>query len=807
MARFFNALLGWKLVNLNADATDFPAADLGDDALRIALQITNQDKPAKIEDARKKAVAHRLGARFDRLIIFFLLAKKPGMPGGFAQPVDGPAIKTWDLADLLKQMMSLDLSALKAAWEVLEKEVSSLGSQYGPFHTLPPRPEGFVGREVDLGKLRVLNPASGAVLTGLRGMGGIGKTALALVLAHEWAARFPDAQIFLDARGTQAEPPGAGDLLAQVIQTFHPTAKLPDDETKLKGIYHDVLGRKKVLILLDNARDAAQAAPLIPPAGCGLIVTSRHSFMLGTTAPHDVGRLPDDEAVELLRKYHPALGATDAAALVKLCAGLPLALRLAGAHLALDATERRGTPDVAAYLRALGGGRLATLDADASDAGEITISETLRLSEARLPDAEREAWRKLGVFAASFDARAATVIAGADETTLARFVRRSLLEREGANRYKLHDLAAEYARTQLPDTVCNDLHLAHARLYTAVGEKAESLYQQGDAVGGLALFDQERAQIEAAYTWLAAGDNESSVRQLGILVNAVVFTAGLRFHPQQRIGWLESQIRAARRVRDRKMEGIALGNLGQTYFVSGDVRTAIEFHKLRLAIARELGDRLAEGIAFGNLGLAFGSLGDAPKAIEYHEQALAIAREISDQRGEAYALGGLGYTHASLGDVCRGIKYHEQALAVVRKIGDRREEGSILGNLGGAYFRLSEVRKAIEFYEQALLIVREIGDRRGEGNALTSLGNANAVLGAARKAIEFYGQALVIAQEIGDQRGEGNALWNAALANDSLGNRAEAIARAKAALPIYEVIEDPNATKVRAKLAEWRGGV
>ena len=128
----------------------------------------------------------------------------------------------------------------------------------------------------------------------------------------------------------------------------------------------------------------------------------------------------------------------------------------------------------------------------------------------------------------------------------------------------------------------------------------------------------------------------------------------------------------------------------------------------------------------------------------------------------------------------------------------------ILGNLGAAFHTLGDTRNAITYYEQHLAIIREIGDIRAEGVNLGNLGLIHAALGDACKAIEFYERRIAIAREIGDRRGEGNSLWNSALAHDSLGNRPEAIARAAAALEIFEAIEDPNAAKVRAELAEWR---
>jgi len=770
MARFLNALFGWNLTDLNAEQQNFPAADIGDRGLRIAIQVTNEDSSAKVTGTREKALSHGLGKDFDRLIIFFLLPQKPGMPKNFVQPSGGPEIECWDLADLLKQMNNLsEIAPLAAAVKILDDELGSADARpvITPLHQLPPNPrgQGFVGRAADLAKLRVMNPSSGAHITGLRGMGGIGKTALALVLAYEWATCFPDAQLFLDGRGTQADPPSARKLMEQVVLAFHPTAKLPDDDTAIATIYRDVLGGKKMLILLDNARDVAQAKPLIPPAGCALIVTSRHTFMLGTVSPHDVGRLLDAEAVALVRKFHASITEADAGTLVKLCSGLPLALRLAGAHLAMDAVERGGTPNVAAYLQSLGGGRIVTLDSSASDVDEVTISETLRLSEAQLPEAEREAWRKLGIFTASFVAYDAKAIAGADAAMLSRFVRRSLLEREGVERFKVHDLAADYARGQLGLDALGELHLAHAKHYTSVARLADGLYKiKGKAALGLALFDSERTQIETAYAWLSSRGDENAARQLLSLMDVVAYTGDRRFHPRQRLAWAESQLRAALMVKDRKDEGSALNNLGIAHKVLGDAPKAAELHEQALAIAREIGDRCGEGVSLGNLGVAYNGMGEPHKAIEYFEQHLVIARESDDRHGEASALGNLGIAHRQLGDAS----------------------------------------KAIEYYKQDLAIRREIGDLHGEAIVLFCLGNVHRSLGEVPIVIEFFDQNLIIVRELCDQRAEGRALWNSARAHDLLGNRSEAIARGEAALAIFEAIEDPDAAMIRGELAELR---
>lgn len=332
---------------------------------------------------------------------------------------------------------------------------------------------------------------------------------------------------------------------------------------------------------------------------------------------------------------------------------------------------------------------------------------------------------------------------------------------------------------------------------------ARLLHRAGE---GFATRDDWRS-AEKAYTEALALERQAGAppeSQLATLLE-LGWTCQVLGQVHRSVDHAQSALTLARQTSDQIGECLALGNLGLAYADLGEMRKSIEFHEQALDVFRKIGDRRGEGNALGNLGNAYFSLGEVRKAIEFHEQQLAITREISDRHGEGNALGSLGNNYAVLGDARKAIKFYEQALVITRETGDRRGEGGALGNLGNAYFSLGDPRKAIEFHEQQLVITREISDRRGEGTALGNLGNAYVTLGDLRKAVEFYEQLLFIAREIGDRRGEGAALSNSALALDKLGERAQAITRAEAALKIYEAIEHPSVTKVRAQLAEWRG--
>jgi tetratricopeptide (TPR) repeat protein len=722
-------------------------------------------------------------------------------------------------------------------------------SPFNSLHQLTPPVSDFTGREMKLDELRNKVKQGGVAITGVRGMGGAGKTALARRLAEELKVDYPDAQIELDLKGVSPQPLSPADVLSAILRVFHPTAQLPGRAEELAALLRQTLNGKRALLLLDNAKDARQIGPLLPPPpGCLVLVTSRQHFALPGLDAVNLGVMEPPEAGALLLKIAARIG-PEANALAETCGRLPLALRLAASFLAVN--EHIAAADYVQQLRD-SRQRLGLLDkARELTAEDLGLEASFTLSFQQLPPEQQQRFTQLAVFPESFDRPAVTAVWAVEESAardaLDLLLRLSLLDwNEETHRFELHDLLREFARNQAKAEELDAAKRRHAEHFIRIGRRADGLYRRGgeNVLAGLVLFDREQGHLGAAFDWLESRRDKESTPLLVSLVAAVTYISDLRFHPRQRIRWLEAQAKAARlagdregegkalgnlgvaykhlgdarkaiglyeqglaisrEIGDRRGEGKALGNLGLAYVALSDARKAIEFYEQRLVIAREMGDRRGEGMVLGNLGVTYKSLGDARKAIGLHEQALAISREIGDRLGEDVALGNLGLAYADLGDPRKAIELYEQALVIDREIGDRRGEGADLGNLGTAYADLGEARKAIEFHEQALVIDREIGDRHGEGDDLGNLGNAYAGLGEARKAIEFYEQQLVIVREIGDRRGEGNATWDSAVALEKLGDRAQAIARAEAALRIFEAIEDPNATKVRAALAKWR---
>jgi tetratricopeptide (TPR) repeat protein len=764
------------------------------------------------------------------LVLLGLIAGLGGIVGNVASSALPPTWSpylwlAWPLFGILTVagiVLAICQARIEPQPEPAPSEPQALPQPPSPLHQLPADLPDFTGRQAELHQLLdhlAAGPVAptAAAISAIGGMGGIGKTALAVHVAHRLAGRFPDAQIVVDLAGTTGQPLAPEEAMRRVVHAFRPELRLPDDPAELAAVYRTTLSGRRALLLLDDAAGGAQVRPLLPPAPCGLIVTSRRSIALSGMRSLNLDLLSMDEARALLREILGAERATpeELDGIAQLCGRLPLALRVAGSFLKVHADW---TP--AEYAQALADerDRLARLVHE-----DLDVRAALRMSAVQLVRERAElaaAWQMLSVFPAPFDRAAAAAVwevaeAEARDWLSELAVRSLLLYDAGGQVYRLHDLMRPVARDVFahdgagPDAEAEGERLGrailrHAEYYLAWGDQAQALYKQGgeQMLEALRRFDAAWPHLQAAFARMQARDDDPAARWLSEFPGRTIYLLDLRLPPREQILLHEAALSVARRLRDRRAEGVHLGHLGLAYHRLGEVRRAIEYYEQALDIARQIGDRGNEGIHLGNLGLAYAALGEVRRAIEVYEQALEIDSQIGDRRGEGNALGNLGSAYADLGQVRRAIECYEQALEIARQIGDRRGEGNALGNLGNAYHRLGQMRRAIEYHEQALEIARQIGDRRAEGSLLGNLGTAYAALGAVRQTIGSFEQALEIARQIGHRQLEASTLANLGLLAREQSDAARARDLWQQALRIYEAIEDPNAERVRGWLAE-----
>lgn len=695
-------------------------------------------------------------------------------------------------------------------------------------HQIPAPPPDFTGRKGELKDL-LANFDKGATIKGLQGMGGIGKTALALVIAEKVKGRFPDGQIFIEMKGTSKNPLMPAEAMTQVIRAYHPTAQMPEDVSSLGGLYRSILSGKRTLLLLDNAANREQVEMLLPPTGCAMLITSRQKFTLPGLKARNMELLPPADSCDLLLSIANRIG-DQADNLANLCGYLPIALRNAASLLAESIDV-----DVAEYAKKL---KEAKTRLDLVDA-------TFSLSYDLLPPNYQSQWSMLSVFPADFDRAGAAAVwemdIEASTKALSDLAKWNLAEFDPAKkRYLLHDLARDFAASRLRPEAGRSVQQKHAEYYKNVLSKVDELYVKGgkEMAAGRDLFDREFMNIKAGQKWavdmIRSDSNsegiESALQLASDYASEGAYAIEMLLGPRERIRWLETALHAAKQLKNSKLEcshlcnlGIAyvqihevqraidileqsvsmsqrignrsgelnsLGNLGSAYFENGEITKAIELFKQRLSIARKMGDRRSESKTLGNLGLAYCNLGNNLKAIEYLEQSLAISRKIGDQQCVGANLGNLGLVYHDMGDSHKAIEYFKQHLGLAKEIGDQSGEYNALCNLGNACLLLGETRRAIEYYEQYLTIAINIKDPWEAGYALNHLGNSHFILGEYQIAIEYGKRHLAIARMIGDQKIEGADLSNIGRAYSKLGETKNAIAHFEQQLSIACDIED-----------------
>jgi hypothetical protein len=316
-------------------------------------------------------------------------------------------------------------------------------------YQIPQPPFDFTGRSEELESI-LAAVTRGAATSIVRGSGGIGKTVLALKVAEHLSESYPDGQLYIDLRGADEQSPVAPAAAMQhVIRSFRPFQILPDDDSELASIYRSVLHARRVLLLLDNARDGAQVAPLQPPASCYFLITSRQHFTLPGAHAIALDVLRKADACELLVRICPRLEPA-ASALAELCGYYALALRVSASTLATrDDLEPR------AYLQRLRETK-EHLDQGAPDYRR-SATASISLSYNQLKQEQKQRRALLACTAeTTFDVAATMALWNASENsatdTLGVLVASSLLAWNSASkRYHLHDLVRQVANARLDE--------------------------------------------------------------------------------------------------------------------------------------------------------------------------------------------------------------------------------------------------------------------------------------------------------------------------------------------------------------------
>jgi DNA-binding SARP family transcriptional activator/Tfp pilus assembly protein PilF len=655
-----------------------------------------------------------------------------------------------ELRDLHQRMLEADPSLdIRLPTAALTERVGTVPQQ------LPAAVRNFTGRQREMKALTAgLDVAGGQqagqtlVISAVSGTAGVGKTALAVHWAHRAAGSFQDGQLYVNLRGYDpGRPVPAGEALAAFLRALSvPDRDMPAGDDERAARYRSLLAGRRMLIVLDNARDADQVRPLLPgTAGCVVVVTSRDR-LAGLVARDgalrlDLDVLPLPDAVRLLRTLIG--GRVDAepeaaAVLAGQCCRLPLALRVA-AELAV-ARPGASLASLAAELAGQQARRLDLLDAggDPSTAVRVVFSWSVRRMNS---DAARAFWL-MGVHPGpDVDVRGAAALTDTSVEQAGRLLdqlaRAHLIQGLGAGRYVMHDLLREYARELAADALSDGQGAALTRLLDyylyAAAAAMDALYPAEKDLrpdSPVTLADVTwLSEPDAARGWLAA--------ELRCLVAAIVYAAA---H-----GWPEHASRLA-------------ATIFRYLDTSGHLPEAITVHESAISAARRGGDAAGEARALSNLAATELRQRRDQDAAGHLRQALQLGRQAGDRTSEARALGNLGVLEFWQGRYSQAADYYAQALTVQRDIGNRTGEVTSLCNIAGAQMLLKQYEQAASHLQQALTLSRDIGNRDGEAYALLNLGDVSLRQGHDNLAGPYLRQSLALSRQLGDQVSEAAAL-------------------------------------------------
>ncbi len=689
---------------------------------------------------------------------------------------------------------------------------------------LPAATAAFTGRTRHLKRLDELLVAAEerAALGVISGTAGVGKTALAVQWAHQVRDRFGDGQLYADLRGFAAgSPTPPAETLAGFLHALGvPPRQVPADPPQAAALYRSLLAGRRVLVVLDNARNAEQVRPLLPGGpGCVALVTSRDrlgGLVVREGAQHlGLDVLEPGEARSLLARVlgqeRVQADPRAAAELVQLCARLPLALRIAAAHL----TIQHGRSIAAEVAELTAGNRLGALEVDGDE--ESAVRAAFDRSYATLSPDARRLFRLLGLVSTpDISAPAAAALAdltpAAAASLLDGLAGAHLLGYPAPGRYAFHDLLGLYAaeRAAAEDAEA-DRERAAARLlhgYLVTADAADRLLNPdrirlpmpvddgaGQPPRRMAVFEnhnEAQAWLDAERANLVAAVLHAATHGPRPVTWLLAHT--LKGYFQLRMYTLDWQTVAERALAAATAEGDLAGQIASHLGLAARLERQADYPRAAthnthaLALARQAGWREAEAIALAELGILRRRAGDLKAATELFTQALDVARQTGWLPLIMARLAGLGNLYAEAGHLDRAADYYTQALPVVREIGSRGGEAVVLANLGECCVVLGRLDEALGHFTQALELNREIGHRGQAADNLRALATAHCDAGRPADALELAQAALSGSRETGDRRYEADALNVIGTAYQRLGTFDRAVVHHREALQLSREI-------------------
>jgi tetratricopeptide (TPR) repeat protein len=650
---------------------------------------------------------------------------------------------------------------------------------------LPADMSCFVGRSAQLDQLDALlavasaEQATAVVISALSGTAGVGKTALAIHWAHRVADRFPDGQLYVNLRGFH--PSGQVMAPATAVRGFLgalgvPAGRTPADLDAQTALYRSLLTGKRMLVVLDNARDAEQIRPLLPgSAGCLVMVSSRDQLtaLMAANGAHSltVDLLSRVEAHELLARR---LGASRVTAepeaveqIIGCCARLPLALSIAAAR-----AVQTGFPLTAlATELADANQRLDALDAgDAATRLQAVFSWSY---QALTPPAAR-LFRLLGLHPGpDTSVAAAASLAGLPAPQagrlLAEMTRASLATEHAPGRYGFHDLLTAYAAelahatdpepvrraavTRLLDHYTHTAHTADRLLdpardpipvpltIPAPGTAAEQLADHQHALDWLTA---EHPVLLGALRLAVAAEADTYTWQLAWALDTFLNRRG---HWHDEAGAWRAAVTAAGHLTN-PAAALAHRNLALAAIELGRYSEASTHLHRALDLDTHANDPAGQAHAHHALGLMWERQDRPDKALGHAEQAFTLYQAAGHFRGQADALNAIGWCHGLLGEHTQALTRCELALTLHQRSGNCDGQAHTWDSLGYAHHHLAQYTQAADCYSRALTLFRELGDRHMEAETLSRLGDTQRAAGELAAARATWSCALRILTDL-----------------------------------------------------------